>query len=59
MGGKLIGAVAMNKFSCDFETTTDTQDCRVWAWGVYNIDKDKFEYGTEIGTFFRMDGAKH
>ena len=55
----MIGAVAMNKFSCDFETTTDTQDCRVWAWGAYNIDKDKFEYGTEIGTFFRMDGTKH
>lgn len=27
-------------YSCDFETTTDPEDCRVWAYGVYSIDDD-------------------
>ena len=24
-------------FVADFETTTDVDDCRVWAWGIINI----------------------
>lgn len=38
-------------WSCDFETTTDTEDCRVWAWASKQIGGDKFEYGNTIGSF--------
>ena len=24
-------------WSCDFETTTEPNDCRVWAWGASNV----------------------
>jgi len=29
------------KFACDFETTTDPNDCRVWAYGVMEIGNEK------------------
>lgn len=31
------------RYSCDFETTTDPEDCRVWAYAAMNIEnlKDK------------------
>lgn len=29
------------KFSCDFETTTDPNDCRVWAFGCVEIGNTK------------------
>lgn len=29
--------MARKKFSCDFETTTDPNDCRVWGYGVMEI----------------------
>lgn len=39
-------------YAADFETTTDVNDCRVWAWAVCNIkDNNKFEYGTSIESF--------
>lgn len=40
------------KFTADFETTTDTEDCRVWAYCLCNIDnwKEKI-YGNCIGDF--------
>ena len=28
-------------FTADFETTTDKDDLRIWAWGVCNIDDFK------------------
>ena len=41
-----------NIWSCDFETTTDPDDCRVWAWVAINIyDNTKREYGNSISTF--------
>lgn len=40
------------KWTADFETTTDVNDCRVWAWGVFQIGKDKFLYGNTIESFF-------
>lgn len=41
------------KYTADFETTTDENDCRVWAWGVCEIGGQyKFEYGNNIDTFF-------
>jgi len=32
----------------DFETTTDENDCRVWSWGIVEIDKPVYE-NVEIG----------
>lgn len=42
----------LDKYTADFETTTDINDCRVWAWGVINIDTQKFNYGNSIESFF-------
>lgn len=40
-------------YMCDFETTTDVEDCRVWAWGVCEIENpDNFEYGNTMDGFF-------
>lgn len=37
------------KFTCDFETTTDPEDCRVWAYALCEIgNPDNFMYGTSI-----------
>lgn len=39
-------------YTADFETTTDKDDLRVWAWGVCDIDNpNNFEYGTDIESF--------
>lgn len=39
-------------WSCDFETTTDPNDCRVWAWGASNIyDTSVKFYGNTIESF--------
>ena len=39
-------------FTADFETTTDENDCRVWAWAVKEIDNPNFfQYGNKIDTF--------
>ena len=36
-------------FSADFETTTDLNDCRVWAYALSNIENPKeFYYGNSI-----------
>lgn len=37
------------KFACDFETTTDPNDCRVWAYALCEIgNPDNFIYGKDI-----------
>lgn len=37
------------KFACDFETTTDPNDCRVWAYALCEIgNPDNFIYGNDI-----------
>lgn len=37
------------KFTCDFETTTDPNDCRVWAYALCEIgNPDNFLYGNNI-----------
>lgn len=41
------------KFTADFETITDTEDCRVWATGICNIDDYNFTYGNSIDFFFQ------
>lgn len=41
------------RFTADFETTTDENDCRVWAYALCNIDDtDEFIYGNSIDDFF-------
>lgn len=40
-------------WSADFETTTDVNDCRVWAYSLCNVEEpDKFIYGNNIMDFF-------
>ena len=40
-------------FTADFETTTDVNDCRVWAYSICNIgDYKEFYYGNSIDDFF-------
>ena len=42
----------MKRFSCDFETTTDADDCRVWAFACCEIgNSDNFFYGNCIEDF--------
>lgn len=39
-------------YTADFETTTDKNDLRVWAWGVCNInDFSDFQYNNDIESF--------
>jgi hypothetical protein len=45
----------------DFETTTDELDCRVWSWGLVEVENpnyDKVEIGTDIASFI-MRIMKH
>ncbi len=40
-------------YAADFETTTDIDDCRVWAYALCNInDPEEFIYGNDIEEFF-------
>lgn len=40
-------------YTADFETTTDENDCRVWAYSLCNIeDYTDFKYGNNIEDFF-------
>lgn len=42
----------MLSYMADFETTTDVEDCRVWAWCICSIDNpDNIEFGNDISTF--------
>ena len=44
----------MKCFTADFETTTDLDDCRVWAYSINGIDDlTYFEYGNNIDDFFK------
>lgn len=39
-------------FTADFETTTDPDDCRVWAWAVCEVaNPDNIKYGNSIKSF--------
>lgn len=51
----------MTKFSrisrrvADFECTTDSEDCRVWAWMSVNIDDENdIKRGTDIESFIKF-----
>lgn len=42
------------KFACDFETTTDPNDCRVWGYGVMEIGNEKnYEIDNSIDKFMK------
>jgi hypothetical protein len=44
--------MARKQFSCDFETTTDPDDCRVWAYGYMEIGKkDNYKIGNSLVEF--------
>lgn len=38
-------------YTADFETTTDKNDCRVWAWGLCDIVNYNFTYSNTIESF--------
>lgn len=40
-------------FSCDFETTTDPDDCRVWGYGIHAVGKDDFICGNSLDNFMK------
>jgi hypothetical protein len=42
----------MKAYTADFETTTDLDDCRVWAFAVCEIDNpEHVEYGKDLNEF--------
>jgi hypothetical protein len=42
------------KYSCDFETTTDPNDCRVWAYGWMEIgNKINYKIGNNLEEFMQ------
>lgn len=42
----------IKSYTADFETTTNPDDLRIWAWGVSDIDNpNNFEYGNNIESF--------
>ena len=45
----------MSAYSADFETTTDVNDCRVWAYGVCEVDdSNQFYYGNSLDGFMEF-----
>ena len=48
------------KFTADFETTTDVDDCRVWAYALCEIGNvDNFIYGNNIEDFIKFCSDKY
>lgn len=44
-----------NVYSCDFETTTDPNDCRVWAYGYMEIgNKKNYKIGNNLDEFMEF-----
>ena len=45
---------ARKRYTADFETTANPNDCRVWAWAICNCDNyDDIYYGNNIATFIQ------
>ena len=45
----------MKLYTADFETTTDADDCRVWAFAICDVDNpDSLIYGNSIEGFFEV-----
>lgn len=46
--------MARKRFSCDFETTTKLNDCRVWAYGYMEIGNNaNYKIGNSLDEFMR------
>lgn len=45
-----MGRQKRSTWVADFETTTDPNDCRVWAWGLANVDTAETSWDVEMGT---------
>ena len=45
-----LGGKKRVNYVADFETTTTAEDCRVWAYGLADIDKATTLWDVEIGT---------
>ena len=46
--------MARKKYSCDFETTTTIEDCRVWAYGYMEIGKkENYKIGNNMDEFMK------
>lgn len=55
-----MGSKKVKKYVCDFETTTDLNDCRVWAWCLVDIETaETVAIGTEIDTLFEFLESKN
>ena len=48
--GDVMGGKKQVRYVADFETTTDPDDCRVWAYGLTDVDKAETLWDVEIGT---------
>lgn len=49
------GDEGVRLYTADFETTTDLEDCRVWAFAICDVDDpDTIIYGTSIERFFEV-----
>ena len=49
----------MSRYTADFETTTDSNDCRVWAYAISEIgNESNFKYGTSIEEFIKWCSRK-
>lgn len=47
--------VARRNFTCDFEATTDPNDCRVWAYGYMQIGNEKnYKIGNDLDEFMKF-----
>lgn len=47
-----VSKKARLKFAADFETTTDPFDCRVWLWGIANLENPEVvDHGLDIHSF--------
>ena len=43
---------APNRYVADFETTTDPEDCRVWAWAACPVEApERVVYGEDVAGF--------
>lgn len=47
--GAIMGGRKQAQYVADFETTTDPEDCRVWAYGLANINTADSLWDVEIG----------
>lgn len=49
----------IKRFVADFETTTDPNDCRVWAYGICEVGEPYgFQYGNNIDDFMSWCSGK-